>query len=107
MDSYLATASVDPDVSPASLALIAGTIDLAMSSAREWDAVAGPHPGSLFMWGWLNWVAGVVFSDVSGCITGVAADFAITEALGLDESSGSLEWGCFDGAIFGSIFAVL
>jgi hypothetical protein len=75
MDTYLATAATDSDVPPASLTLIAGTIDLTTSSANEWDAFARPREGSMFMWGWLSdlgdWVASMVVSDGSGCIIGV------------------------------------
>jgi hypothetical protein len=105
MDSYLATASADPDVPQASLALIAGTIDLATSSANEWDTFARPHEGSMFMWGWLSdlgdWVAGVVTGDLNGCIDGVNsgwADAAFAQAA---------EGLCFGGALFGSIFAAI
>ena len=87
MDRYLATASADPDVSPISLALIAGTIDLTTSSANEWDAFARPREGSMFLWGWLSglgdWVANVVVSDASGCAT--EAEFYL----------GAVEWTSF------------
>jgi hypothetical protein len=105
MDTYLATASADPDVPPASLALIAGTIDLATSSANEWDTFARPHEGSMFMWGWLSdlgdWVAGVVTGDLNGCIDGVNSGWA-------DAAFGQAAEGlCFGGALFGSIFAAI
>lgn len=107
MDSYLATASVDPDVPPASLALIAGTIDLATSSANEWDAYARPREGSLFMWGWLDWVAGVVFGDASGCIAGVGAELDSMGDISLATLGSATETACFGGALIGSIFAAL
>lgn len=105
MDTYLATASADPDVPQASLALIAGTIDLATSSANEWDTFARPHEGSMFMWGWLSdlgdWVAGVVTGDLNGCIDGVNSGWA-------DAAFGQAAEGlCFGGALFGSIFAAI
>jgi hypothetical protein len=110
MDTYLATASADPDVPQASLALIAGTIDLATSSANEWDAVARPQEGSMFMWGWLSdlggWVAGVVSGDLSGCISGV-------DSIGLSAWPDFGTFGyaaeamCFGGGFYGSLLAAI
>jgi hypothetical protein len=86
MDAYLATASSDPSVSPLSLALIAGTVDLGASSALEWDTYGRTHQASLFMWDWLsdlgNWIGDVVMADVGGCETGFS-----------DSIAGFLQWG--------------
>lgn len=112
MDTYLATASVDPDVSPASLGLIAGTIDLATSSANEWDSFARPREASMFMWGWLSdlgdWVAGVVYGDLSGCAGGVASVLSGGGSYGSFADFGyAAEAACFGGGIFGSIFGAI
>lgn len=112
MDTYLATASADAGVPQASLALIAGTVDLATSSANEWDTFARPHEGSMFMWGWLSdlgdWVANVVGADAGGCIAGMD-----------DGIGGSGTWATFDdflsasagfcagGALAGSLWAAM
>jgi hypothetical protein len=112
MDSYLATASADPGVPLTSLALIAGTIDLATSSANEWDTFARPHEGSMFMWGWLSdlggWVGNVVGADAGGCIAGMDDGIGGIGAWGsfgdfLSASAGF----CFGGALVGSLWGAL
>jgi len=74
LDHYLVAANNDPAVSPSTLNALAGTVDLARSSAEEWDTYARAHQGSLFVWGWLSdlgdWIAGVFEWDVSGCAVG-------------------------------------
>ena len=115
MDTYVAMAASDADVSPVSLALIAGTVDLAASSAKEWDTFARPREGSLFMWGWLSdlggWVDDVLSADVGGCISGVEVAFlgmpdfgsygSLTEFVGVTASF------CAVGGILGSIAAAI
>jgi hypothetical protein len=113
MDRYLATAATDPDLPAASLPLLAGTIDLAASSALEWDTFARPREGSMFMWGWLSaigdWVTSVIIGDVEGCIAGVEVEAAYLGTYGYYGSLSGFasitgEF-CAYGGILGSIAA--
>jgi hypothetical protein len=102
-------------VNQASLAIIAGTVDLAASSADEWDSFARPREGSMFMWGWLsdlgNWVSEVISGDINGCIAGVEIEFAAMGAGGfygtMSEFAQVTEYFCAGGAIIGSLWAAI
>jgi hypothetical protein len=114
MDSYLATASVDSNVSPIGLSLIAGTIDLGASSAAEWDAYGRTLQESLFMWGWLsdigNWIANVVGADIFGCATDAFQDFPAAMAFDLSfgDSFHLVEGGsCVYGGVLSSAAAAV
>jgi hypothetical protein len=86
MDHYVAAAATDADLGPTGAALVAGTIDLARSSAQEWDDFARPRAGSMFLWGWLsdvgNWIVNVVSSDVYGCGMGVGLELDAMAEMG-------------------------
>ena len=111
MDTYLATASADPALPPASLALIAGTIDLTTSSANEWDAFARPREGSMFLWGWLSdfgdWVANVVVSDGSGCVAGVDSAISFGVWVSFDDVLLAAEASCALGGLAFSVLAAV
>ena len=114
MDTYVAAAAADADVSPASLALIAGTVDLASSSAEEWDAFGRAREGSIFLWGWLSdigdWVSTVFSGDLNGCMDGVEAGIVTMLDTGFGSWSSFLGVSasfCAGGGIVGSIAAAM
>ena len=115
MDHYVAAAADDPEVNPNALKAFAGTIDLARSSAKEWDTYGRGHLASLFIWGWLsdfgNWIVNVVSADVTGCMDTVLFGWGWMMESGY---SGSIwDFGqltvdfCAVGGIIGSIGAAM
>jgi hypothetical protein len=68
--AYVAAADGDGALLAGDVAVVAGAAAISDASTTQWQ-----YAESMFWWGWLQRVVGVVKADVGGCAAGAAAGF--------------------------------